>query len=76
MAIVSQRNKFSKGEELDVLEPKSDPFNIKIEKMYDEWHNEIDSAPHATQKIFIPTGRKIKKGAYLRRRRKWSFKTE
>ena len=70
MAIVSQRNKFSKGEELDVLEPKSDPFNIKIEKMYDEWHNEIDSAPHATQKIFIPTGRKIKKGAYLRRRRK------
>ena len=38
--------------------------------MYEGWDNEIGSAPHATQKVFIPTGRKIKKGAYLRRRRK------
>lgn len=70
MAIISQRNKFSKGEELDVLEPQSEPFNIKIEKMYDQWQNEINSAPHATQKVLIPCDKKIQKGAYLRRCRK------
>lgn len=67
--IVSQRNKFYKGDTLDVLECGAPPFCVVVEKMYDEWGNEVDSAPHATQKLFIPFEKKIKVGAFFRKKR-------
>ncbi len=69
MLLVTQRNKFSTGDALDVLEPGRAPFVLKVEKMYDEWNNEIVSAPHAMQRVYIPFGKTIKKGAFLRKRR-------
>lgn len=67
--IVSQRNKFYKGDTLDVLECGLPPFDVVVEKMYDEWGNEVESAPHATQKLFIPSEKKIKAGAFFRKKR-------
>ena len=64
---ISQRNKFFKGDTLDVLEPGGKPFNLKVEKIFDEWGNEIESTPHAMQKLFIPTEKKVLPGAYLRK---------
>ncbi len=69
MLLVTQRNKFSIGDTLDVLEPGRAPFVLKVEKMYDEWNNEIVSAPHAMQRVYIPFEKAIKKGAFLRKRR-------
>lgn len=69
MIEISQRNKFLKGDVLDVLEPGGRPFNLQVEKMFDQWGNEVDSAPHAMQKLFIPADKIVKKGAYLRRKR-------
>lgn len=69
MLLVTQRNKFSTGDTLDVLEPGRAPFVFKVEKMYDEWNNEIVSAPHAMQRIYIPFEKAIKKGAFLRKQR-------
>lgn len=69
MLLVTQRNKFSTGDTLDVLEPGRAPFILKVEKMYDEWNNEIVSAPHAMQKVYIPFEKAIKKGAFLRKQR-------
>lgn len=69
MLLVTQRNKFSTGDTLDVLEPGKAPFVLKVEKMYDEWNNEIVSAPHAMQKVYIPFEKAIKKGAFLRKQR-------
>lgn len=69
IAELSQRNKFCVGDTLDVLEPLKKPFEFRVEKMIDEWDNEIDSAPHATQKVFIPLNKEIQKGALLRRKR-------
>ena len=66
---VSQRNKFERGDVLDVLERGSEPFEITVNLMYDEWGNEIGSAPHAMQKLFIPTDKKIKPGSIFRKRR-------
>lgn len=66
---VSQRNKFFKGDTLDVLEPGGKPFNLNIEKIFDEWGNEVESTPHAMQKLFIPTEKKVLLGAYLRKNR-------
>ena len=71
MAEITQRNKFSKGDILDVLEPDRKPFEIKVEKILDQWGNEVESAPHAMQKLFIriDEGKKVFPGAYLRKRR-------
>ena len=69
MLLVTQRNKFLTGDTLDVLEPGRAPFVFKVEKMYDEWNNEIVSAPHAMQRVYIPFEKAIKKGAFLRKQR-------
>lgn len=68
-AQLSQRNKFFKGDMLDVLPPKGRPFCITIENIYDEWGNEMDSTPHAMQKLFVPVKREIIKGSLLRKKR-------
>lgn len=65
---ISQRNKFFKGDVLDVLEPHGKPFNLKLEKIFDQWGKELESTPHAMQKLFIPTEKKILPGAYLRKK--------
>lgn len=69
MMEISQRNKFFKDDDLDVLEPGGKPFNLHVEKIFDQWGNEVDSTPHAMQKLFIPTNKSVKKGAYLRKKR-------
>lgn len=69
VALVSQRNKFFKGDTLDVLEPKGEPFSIIADNIYDEWNNEVESTPHAMQKLFIKVDRPIKKGALFRKPR-------
>lgn len=71
MAEITQRNKFSKGDTLDVLESGRKPFEIKVEKILDQWGNEVESAPHAMQKLFVQVdeGKKVSPGAYLRKRR-------
>ncbi len=69
MMQISQRNKFFKGDCLDVLEPGGKPFELHVEKIIDEWGNEVESTPHAMQKLFIPVNREVLKGAFLRKKR-------
>ena len=68
-AKLSQRNRFFRGAELDVLEPGGVPYVIHANHMYDEEHQPIESAPHATQTVYISTDRPIAKGALLRCKR-------
>ena len=67
MIEISQRNKFLKGDELEVLMPGKKPFTFKVQKILDEKGTEMDCAPHAMQKLFIPFENEIEKGAYLRK---------
>lgn len=66
---LSQRNKFLKGDEADVLIPNQKPFKVKLDLIYDKYFVEIDSAPHATMTVMLKTDVEIPKGAYLRIRR-------
>lgn len=68
-ASLTQRNKFYAGDELDVLPPSGIPFYAKAEKLFDEWGNEIESAPHAMQKLTMVTNVEIPKGSVLRKKR-------
>ena len=64
--IATLKNKFLRGQELDCLEPKSPPFTLKADELYDIDGNAIDSAPHPMMKIKIPFCRPVKSGAMLR----------
>ena len=69
MARLRQRNRFFAGDELDVLAPGQRPFLIQAQGLLDEDKNPIESAPHATQVVYLPSARPIPAGALLRRKR-------
>ena len=60
------KNKFLKGQVFDCLEPKSPPFEVKADELFDVKDNPIDTAPHPMQTIKIPFERPIKAGSLLR----------
>lgn len=66
---LTQRNKFYAGDVLDVLPPSGVPFLVKADKLFDEWDNEIESAPHAMQKLTLLSDTVIPKGSVLRKKR-------
>ncbi len=49
-----QRNKFCAGDTVQLLSPGGCGESVKIEKMFDEQMNEIESCPHAKQVFYIP----------------------
>jgi len=63
---ISQRNKFFKGDKLEILEPGGKPFSFTVEQIFDEFGNEVESTPHAMQKLFIPIKKNVKLGAFIR----------
>lgn len=66
---VEMRNKFSVGEELEVLSPDKDVFNKKIyiNKIVNSCGEEIESSKVVQEKVKIPCDLKLKKGDILRR---------
>lgn len=65
--ICSERNKFTKGEVLEILEPLSVPFEYKVETLLDENDNPLDDAKHSMMVFKIPFERPLKKGTILRK---------
>lgn len=64
--VATLKNKFLKGQVFDCLEPKSEPFEVVANELYDINGKDIDSAPHPMMQIKIPFGRPVKTGAMLR----------
>ena len=69
MAIISQRNRFFKGDTLDVLPPGGKPYEITVEALFDEYQNPVESAPHATQRLLLPVNAPMAPHSLLRRKR-------
>lgn len=69
IAILSQRNRFFRGETADVLEVGEQPFNLPLDELFDQDGQPIESAPHATMTVLLKTERPLKRGAILRHRR-------
>lgn len=64
---VVQRNRFYKGDELEVLMPGTEPFTIKVEEMLNEKGEEVDVAPNPMAIIRIKCDKEIMPGAILRK---------
>ncbi len=67
--ILSQRNRFFKGDTADVLEPGKKPYPLLLDAIFDEEGNPIASAPHATMTVLAETDLPVSPGAILRKPR-------
>lgn len=53
MAKITQRNKFSVGEEIEIMKPDGCNLVITVEKMLDSDGNELEDCPHPQQEIHL-----------------------
>ncbi len=65
---LEQRNKFSVGEEIEVMKPDGRNLLVTIRRITDEDGNEMDSCPHPKQKIFADFGIELEANDLLRRK--------
>ncbi len=70
IATLAQLNKFSLGEELEIMEPKGDFWVQKVTSMTDIKGNPIETANHAEMKVLLKMDRPLSTFAFLRRKRK------
>lgn len=64
---ITQRNKFSVGEEIEIMKPDGQNLLVTVKAIYDEKGNSVESAPHPQQKLFVDLGTEIAKYDLLRR---------
>jgi len=62
----TQRNKFNRGEELEILSPGREPVVITADKLYGENGEEIETANHATMKFSIDCEKSFEKNSIIR----------
>ncbi len=65
---LEQRNKFCVGEEIEVMRPSGENYQVTVKKITDEDGNEMESCPHPKQKIFVDFGMELKEFDILRRK--------
>lgn len=67
---IEQRNKFSVGEEIEVMKPNGDNILVTVKAIQDEEGNPMESAPHPKQVLYIDLGQNLEKFDILRRQEK------
>ena len=64
--LAQMKNKFYRGQTLDCLAPRTKPFLVPVEQLYNEAGENIESAPHPMMTVRIPFDRPVEAGALLR----------
>ena len=65
---IEQRNKFSVGEEIEVMKPNGENITVTVKAIKDEKGADMESAPHPQQILFIDLGQPLEKYDMLRRK--------
>ena len=73
---IQQRNKFSVGEEIEIMKPDGRNIPVTVKQILDEEGNQMDSAPHARQMLWIDLGQPLNQYDILRRREKEELNDE
>ena len=66
-AHITQRNKFTVGEMIEIMKPDGRNITATVRAIYDEDGNSVESAPHPQQKLAVDLGTGIEKYELLRR---------
>ena len=64
---IEQRNKFSVGEQIEIMKPDGRDVKTAVTAIYDEDGNPMESAPHPKQKLWVALDKKAEKNDLLRR---------
>ena len=65
---VEQRNKFSVGESIEVMKPDGANITVTVQRIVDEEGNDMESAPHPKQVLYIDLGQPLAMYDILRRK--------
>ncbi|SHJ63361.1 putative protease [Anaerocolumna jejuensis DSM 15929] len=65
---LEQRNKFSVGDEIEVMKPDGRNLMLTVKGIRDEEGNEMESCPHPKQVIFVNLGEGLEENDILRRK--------
>lgn len=65
---IEQRNKFSVGEQIEVMKPDGNNLMVTVLSIKDEDGNALESAPHPKQVLYIDLGVKLDKFDIIRRK--------
>ncbi len=63
-----QKNKFSLGEQLELMRPDGTNLPVTVRGLTDEDGNSLESAPHPAQKIYLDLGVSLREYDVLRKR--------
>ena len=65
---IEQRNKFSVGEEIEIMKPDGENLTVTVKRIVDEDEADMESAPHPKQVLYIDLGHPLEKYDILRRK--------
>ena len=65
---IEQRNKFSVGEQIEIMKPNGDNVEVVVQRIVDEEGNEQTSAPHPKQVLYVDLGHAADKYDILRKK--------
>ena len=65
---IEQRNKFSVGEEIEIMKPDGENLTVTVKWIVDEDGADMESAPHPKQVLYIDLGHPLEKYDILRRK--------
>ncbi len=65
---IEQRNKFSVGEQIEVMKPNGENILVTVKAIRDEKGADMESAPHPQQILYIDLGQPLEKYDILRRK--------
>ena len=68
LTVVEQRNRFFKGDAVEVMVPMGGYFEDVIAELQDEEGNDINSAPHPQMKTLVRLSRPVPENAILRKK--------
>ena len=68
-AVVMQKNKFSVGEKIEVMQPFNDTFEFEVQEIFDEKGKSIESASHGKMMAKIKLPKKVDVNSMLRKQK-------
>lgn len=64
---IEQKNKFTVGEEIEIMKPDGRNVLVTVKALYDEDGLEMESAPHPKQVLYVDMGEDVERFDILRR---------
>ena len=65
---LTQKNKFSVGEQIEIMRPDGSDETVTVRRIVDEEGNDMESCPHPKQQIYVDLGAPLKEQDILRRK--------